>query len=455
MNKGGKVGMLTKGKFIFSLIIAVGIFLGGLAGAQAAPVITLEKAKSMAREQGSQMKTVEISYSQAENSLAQVRSQNGLSANYTIDDMKSDMDRLEALIDEGENAIRLLEESIAEWEGEIAGLEPGDPAVSALQKNIDQANRDIAEYTRQVEEIRPAYANIVPRYYEQKSREDQVKSQLRSAETSLESAQDALITQPQIIDYNVEQTYLSLLAAGDELVHQELVVQNLEKMLQREEKMSELGRSTPLDLAEAEENLRQGRETSLTLQQKVESLQRTFRSLLGLPDTFVFDLAEVTLNVPGEKTVLDEEMPDLTSTLTYLRAREALEQKKEDLEDTSESDRNDYRSAELAVEEAELDLENTLKFLTDNYQARVEALVLAAETLSNAAFSLQNTGDELEKARMQYELGMIALLDLKQQELSFREAELKLFTAQQDYHLALLAYGLAREGIDPDTASSR
>ncbi len=447
--------MLTKGKFICSLIVAAGIFLGGLAAAQAAPVITLEKAKIMAREEGSQMKTVEISYSQAEISLAQVRSQNGLSANYTIDDMKSDMDRLEALIDEGENAIRLLEESVAEWEEEIAGLEPGDPAVSALQTNIDQANRDIAEYTRQVEEIRPAYANIVPRYYEQKSREDQVKSQLRSAETSLESAQDALITQPHIIDYNVEQAYLSLLAAGDELAHQELVVQNLEKMLQREEKLSELGRSTPLDLSEAEENLRQGRETSLTLQQKVESLQRTFRSLLGLPDTFVFDLAEVTLNISGEKTVLDEEMPDLTSTLTYLRAREALEQKKEDLEDTSESDRNDYRSAELAVEEAELDLENTLKSVTDNYQARVEAIVLAAETLSNAAFSLQNAGDELEKARMQYKLGMIALLDLEQQELFFREAESKLFTAQQDYHLALLAYRLAREGIDPDTASIR
>ncbi|MDO9535374.1 MAG: TolC family protein [Bacillota bacterium] len=447
--------MFKKGRIIFSLVVAASIFFSGLAAVQAASVITLEKAKSMAREQGSQLKMVGISFSQAETSLAQVRSQHGLGSYYTVDDLKKDMDQLKAIIDEGVNAIKLLEESIAGWEEEITQLDPGDPAASELQKNIDQAYRDMAEYKRQVDELRPAYASMVPRYYEQKAREDQARPQLRSAEASLESAQDALITQPQIMDYNVEQTYLSLLAVAGQRIHQELLMQNLEKMLQREQKLLELGRSTPLSMAQAEERLRQGQETSLTLKNREESLQRTFRRLLGLPDSFKFNLAEVNLNVSGENLVIDEEMPDLTSSLTYRRAQEALEKKKKDLKDTSTSDRNNYRSAELAVEEAELSLQNTLTSLTGNYMARSEALDLAAEALRNAEFSMQNVANVLEKARLQYKLGMIASLDFEQQEISFREAELKLFTALQDYRLSLLAYRLAREGIDPDTASSR
>lgn len=447
--------MFKKGRFILSLVVAAGIFLSTLAVAQAAPVVTLEKAKSMAREQGSQLKMVEISFSQAETSLAQVRSQHGLGSYYTVDDLKKDMDQLEAIIDERVNAIKLLEESIAGWKEEITDLDQGDPAASELQKNIDHAYRDMAEYKRQVDELRPAYASMVPRYHEQKAREDQARPQLRSAEAGLESAQDALITQPQVIDYNVEQTYLSLLALAGQRIQQEMVVQNLDKMLQREQKLLELGRSTPFSMAQAEERLSQGQETSLTLKNREESLQRTFRSLLGLPDAFKFNLAEVNLTVPGEKLVIDEEMPDLTSSLTYRRAQEALEKKKKDLDDTSTNDRNNFRSAELAVEEAELSLKNTLTSLTGNYMARAEALELAAEALRNAEFSMQNVANELKKARLQYKLGMIASLDLEQQELSFREAELKTFTARQDYRLSLLAYHLACEGIDPDTASSR
>ena len=444
-----------KRRIIYSLVIASGIFLGGFAAVEATPVITLEKAKIMAREQGTQMKTAELSYSQAEISLAQVRSNNNLGSYYTVDDMKKDMDQLEVLIDERVNAVRLLGESIAVWKEEIAGLEAEDPAVGELQNNIDQAYRDISEYNRQLDELRPAYASMVPRYYEEKSKEDQAKPQLRSAETSLESAQDALITQPRIIDYNVELTYLSLLLVSEQRLQQQLVMQNLEKMLQREQKLLELGRSTPLSLAQAEEKLRQGQENSLMLKQREESLHRTFRSKLGLPDVFHYELAQVDLTIDVEMSPVDHKMPDLTSTLAYRRSLETLGQKRKDLDDTSQSNRNSYRAAVLAVEEAEMNLEQTFTTLTDNYLARAEALGLAAETLRNAEFSLQNSGSGLEKVKLQYRLGMVALLDLEQQEISFREAELKLFTARQDYHLARLAYLLAREGINPDTASSR
>ncbi|RJR21949.1 MAG: TolC family protein [Desulfobacteraceae bacterium] len=447
--------MFIKEKIFFSLVIAISILLSGLTTAQAAPVITLERAKTMAREQGNQMKAVEIAFSQAETSLALVRSQYGLGSYYTAEDLKKDMDLVEAIIDERVNAIKLLEESIAEWKEEIAGMEAGGRAAIELQKSIDQAYRDIAEYSRQVDELRPAYASMVLRYHPQKSQEEQAKPQLRPAEASLKAAEDALVTQPKVIDYNVEETYLSLLAVAKQRAHQELVERYMEKALQREKLMLELGRSTPLSLAQAEERLRQVQETSLALKNREENLQRTFRRLLGLPVNFEFDLAEVNLIVPDKTLIVEEKIPDFTYTLTYQRELDTLEQKRKDLEDTSTSDHNNYRSAELAVEEAELNLQNTLTSLTNNYLAKTETLDLVTETLRNAELGLQIARKELEKASLQFMLGIIAALDLEQKELVFEEAELKLFTARQDYHLALQAYYLALEGISPDTASTR
>lgn len=441
-------------RFFFSLVIALSLYFGIFSGVEAAQVITLEKARNMAREQGSQIKMTELAYFQAEISLAQLRSQYGLGSYYTAADRKKDIDQLKDFIDELVNTIKLLEENIAAWKEEIDGLEPEDPSVSELQTNIDQAYGDIAEYKWQVDQLRPAYSSMLLRYYEQKAREDQVKPQLRSAEAALEAARDALITQPKIIDYNVEQTYLSLLTVTEQLAHQELVVQNLGKMLQKEKKLIELGCSTTLNLIKVEEKLRQGQEIFLTLKNKEESLKRTFCSLLGLPDGFKFTLSELTLTIP-DVNWYDKKMPDLTSALTYQRALKDLEQRRNDLEDTSINDRNNYRAAELAVEEAELKLEQTLTSLTNNYLLRAEALELATEALRNVEFALQNSSSELEKARQQYKLGIIPLLELEQQELFFKEAELKLFSTRVDYYLALQAYLLAREGIDPDTVSSR
>ncbi len=446
--------MLKKGKIILNLVVAAGILLAGSIG-DAAPAITLEKAKSMAREQGMQMRTVELSLSQAEVSLALLRSQYGLGSYYTAADLKTDMEQLETIIDEGVNAIKLLEESIGEWNKEIKELEPDDPAATELLNNIDQAYRDIAVYRQQVDELRPAFASMVPRYYEQKSREDQASSQLRPVEAGLESAQDALITQPKLIDYNVEQIYLTMLAVAEQRIHQEQVEQNMEKGLQREIFMLELGRSTPLSLALAEQRLGQVQEASISLEKREAELQRTFLHMLGLPVDFDFYLAEVNLSIPNEALADEKGSPDLTTTLTYERALETLEKKRKDLDDTSISERNNYRAAELAVDEAELNLQNTLSSLTNNYLRRAESLDLAVEALRNAELSLQNAGKGLVSARLQFELGMITALDLEQPELSFGEADLKLLAAHQDYHLALQAYHLAQEGIDPDTVSSR
>lgn len=446
-------------KAFFTLLIAAGISLGGLTTVEAAPLITLERAKTMALEQGTQLQTTRLAHSQAEVSLDRLRSQHGLGSYFTPERLKEEVDQLGALIDERVKAIGLLEQSIAAWEKELAALAAGNPAAGELQKNIDQAYRDIAKYNQQLGELRPAYASMVVRYHEQKSREDQVKPQLRPAQSALASAQVALAIQPMVIGYGVEQSYLTLLAMARQIAHQESAVQNLERMLGMEQKLWELGRSSALRVDQAEERLRQGRQSALSLKQQQENLRRTFRRQLGLPEGFAFSLAEVTLNMPEEHAAVEQmaqtgqKAPDLTATLTYRRNLEELEQRKRDLADTPKGDRNQFRGAELAVTEAELNLENSLSALTKNYLARAEALELAAESLRNSEFGRQNSSRSLAKARLQYKLGLISLLELEQQEISFKEADLRLYSARQQYHLALRAYQLSREGINPDTAS--
>lgn len=446
-------------KAFFTLLIAAGISFGGLTTVEAAPLITLERAKTMALEQGTQLQTTRLAHSQAELSLDQLRSRHDLSPYFTPDQLKEEVDQLGALMDERLKAIGLLEENIAAWEKELAALAAGNPAAGELQRKIDQASRDIDKYNRQLDELRQPYASMSVRYHEQKALEDQVRSQLRPAQSALASAQVALAIQPRVIEYGVEQSYLSLLALTKQRDHQALAVQNLERMLQMEQKLLELGRSSALRVDQAEERLRQGRQSALSLKQQQESLQRTFRRQLGLPAEFAFSLAEVTLNMPEEHAAVEQmaqtgqNAPDLTATLTYRRNLEELEQRRRDLADAPKSDRHRYRAAELAVTEAELNLQNSLSALTQNYLARAEALVLAAESLRNSELGRQNSSRTLAKARLQYRLGLISLLELEQQEIASGEAELRLNSARQQYHMALRAYMLAREGINPETAA--
>jgi len=446
-------------KAFIALLIAAGISLGGPAALEAAPLITLEQAKTMALEQGVQLKTTRLAHSQAENSLDDLRRRFDLSPYFTPDQLKEEIDNLGALIDERVKAIGLLEESIDTWEKELAALPAGSPARGDLQRKIDRAQRDIINYNRQLTELRPPYGAMSVRYHEQKAREDEVKSQLRPAETAFASAQEALAIQPKVIAYGVEQSYLSLLTLAKQRIHQALLVQNLEKVLQMEQKLLELGRSSALRVDQAEERLRQGQENALSLTQQQENLRRTFRRQLGLPAGFAFSLTEAALSMPEEHAAVEQiastgqKAPDLTATLTYQRNLEDLEQRRRDLAGAPKSDRHRYRAAELAVTEAELNLQNSLSTLTKNYQTRAEALELAAESLRNSEFGRQNSSRTLAKARLQYRLGLISLLELEQQQIASGEADLKLYRARQQYHLALQAYRLAREGINPDTAS--
>ena len=206
--------------------------------------------------------------------------------------------------------------------------------------------------------------------------------------------------------------------------------------------------STDLDLKEAEVALREAEEAKRQLNSAEEDLRRALLGMVSLPLDFSFDLSKSALNPDAlQKIAPQDKLPDFTLTIRYHRAYQDLLDAEEELEDTSVFDVNEYRLAELNVEEAKLNLEQTLTDLEDNYLSCLQELNLAISALEDKELSLEKARQRYKTAELQYELGVISSLELKQVEIGLLQAEAEHFTAQADKQLAYQAYLLACEGI--------
>jgi len=419
----------------------------------AASVITLERALELARSQGEAMQQLYLGSEQASLSLDMMRREFGLGAVGVSDSktLKKNMQAMESLIDERVTAIRLLEENIAGWEEQKASLDSAEPQEDSpssgeLDILIREAEREKTDYQLELDEIRFAYSKVVQRYYPMKAQEDLVDPQLQPIQSKVDAASDAQLIQPRVISYNVEHLYLLLQELTAQQNHMEKKLSNLQQMVRREQIMLDLGMSTALSLATTEEAVYQAEEGVKNLQNREETMSASFLRLLGLPLDFSFTLypAEMTADLIDGTEITP---PDLTQSILYRRALSNVQEKMENLEDTSKSDLRKYRLAELEVEEAELNMETTLKDLQTNYTNSLNALLLAQKTLENTRLGLENARETLAQAELKYRVGSIAGVELEQTELAYDEAALQYQNASDQHYLAYQAYRLAREGI--------
>ncbi len=421
----------------------------------AASVITLERALEMARSQGEAMLQLDLGSEQASLSLDMMRREFGLGAVGVSDSktLKKNMQAMESLIDERVTAIRLLEENIAGWEEQKASLDSDEaqedsPSSGELDILIREAEREKTDYQLELDEIRFAYSKVVQRYYPMKAQEDlaDANPNMQSIQSAVDATSDAQLIQPRVISYNVERLYLSLQELGAQQNHLKDTVSNLQKMVRREKIMLDLGMTTALSLATTEEAVYQTEEGVKNLQNTGEELSASFRRLLGLPLDFSFTLypAEMTADLIDVAGITP---PDLTQSILYKRAQANVQEKMENLEDTSKSDLRKYRLAELEVEEEELNMETTLKDLQTNYTNSLNALLLAQKTLENTRIGLENARETLDQAELKYRVGSIAGAELEQIELAYDKAVLDYQNASDQHYLAYQAYRLAREGI--------
>ena len=416
---------------------------------RASQVITLEEAKIMAREQGSDYRMLELGFLLAEASYISVRKNLGLGIRES-QEIREDLDGLRGEVERLTDRITELREQIRAGEAALEQLdaEADEEAYSELELTIKEAEREKAELEDERGEYGRAIYLVINRYHATKAREDAVQPQIRPLEQQLESAEDAMKTMPRVLDYNVEGTYLGLLTLAS---RKDLLENNrtlLETTLRHARIMEELGMNVPFDVQRVQENLRQVEGALHELQTEEDHLQRIFRSFLGLHSEapFILQPLDPEADFTGELPLAQE--PNLEQSVAYQRARQTLERKEDDLEDTSTRDAEEYRKAELEVEHARLNLEDTLQSLEDNYAAKRDRLLLAGEKAANRALDLENARTAYRHAEIRYSLGMITATRLKQAEIALLEAELGFQVATQEEYLARQAYLLARDGIE-------
>ncbi|MDO9534824.1 MAG: TolC family protein [Bacillota bacterium] len=426
------------------LLVLTLILFSHVSRADAGAVISLEQAKSLVSEQSKDLRLLDLSRSQAELALAITKSKFGIGSYYDSSDMKKDIDHLEALIEERQNAIRVLESSIEQWKEQ---KEDPEADAAELERQISEAYQEIADYRDMIDTLRPAHVSLVLRYHPAKAQEDAVKPQLEPYEKALDQLSDAQVVQPKLMDYSVEQLYLSLLAFGQQEETLAKAVHLAKRGLEIEELKLRLGMSTVMQVNSAKEQLLQREDALQGLKAEIEEASRNFLYMAGLPSNFKFQLEPVNLDTKyGIES--DGTIPDFTNSLSYRRAFNNLHDAEEELEDASEFNRNEYRLAEVNVQEAEIQLQKTLFALEKNFFSRKEKFYSAVSAEETAALSLEQAKSRFKTAALQLELGIIAPLALDQAEFALLQAKFAHYSAQMQKRFAFSAYLLALEGIE-------
>lgn len=451
--------------------VAVGIIVGLMvlvaspAPGSAEQVISLEEAKSMAREKGTDFERLELNFLLAEATYIATRKDLGLGIRESRE-IREDLDGLRAEVEKMTDRITELRDAIRQWEEELQQLEEEtDPeealedleaeteqeAVEELEAKLEEARKEKADLEDERSEYGRAIALVLQHYYDTKSMEDELQPQIRPVEQQLERAEDAKVTGPRLLDHQVENIYFGLLSmdARQEILESNLVL--LEKTLEHTRLMKELGLRTEADLNKMEERVREIKQGLNNLQAEEEDLKRTFRTFLGLHSERSFQVQSMDLEYLREDDRLPrKQAPDLTRSISYQRALERLDDKKEDLEDTSPRDVEDYRKAELEVEDAQLALEEDLESLEKQYKAKADQLQVAREAVEDKYFVLENARTDYRHEEIRYDLGLIAAAKLDETKLALLEVEMDYQQGKQDLYLARQAYLLARDGIKMD-----
>lgn len=436
-------------KFFQNLIIVVLfslIILPNYGWADSKPVVTLEQAKKMAR-QGPDNQLIEINYLKANENVLATKNDLGIGA-ANSKTMQMSIDNIDLLILEWENAISVLESNIEQWENQLDTVE--DVEKTQFINSITEAQEQINHYKYEINDARKERANIFVSQQTYKTIEDNVKSVLDPVQAGADAASDAKQTQPRVIDYKVEEVYFSLLLLEEQLQYQKKTIENLKKDMKIEEIKLDLGMSSLIIINQYEENLRKVEDGLRSTQSIIDNTSRAFKRMLGLPIDFEFRISQANVSSNFDYLVEESSMPDFKTTLRYIRAVDNVEKKLDELDDFPVYNRNEekYRIAELSLKEAEIQLEQTLISLESNYKASLDNLQLTDKVLNNAYLNLEIARDRYTTAKLQYDLGLISLVELEKIELTLQEAKLNLIKAQQDKHLAYLAYLLARDGIE-------
>lgn len=413
---------------------------------QAAPTLTLPRAKELAQTEGAQLRRARLEYEQSSADLAATRKELGLGS-VTSESLQQSLDHLDLIVSEAQNAIDLLQENIFAWEEELKEAAEADKI--KLQRNIEQAEEEMEKYKQEIRETNEERSKLLLVMPQLKDREEDLKQYVDPLETLVDLRQDALIIQPKTVDYLVESTYFKILMLEQQqnLLRERAAM--LEKLVKTEKLKQELGLATSLQVKDKEEELLQAENDLKQIEAELKKAKRELNREAGLPLDFQFSVSPYPIGAQGDGSFVLSEMPDFTTSVLYRRALDTVNKRQKDLDDIKDdySKREKKELARKNLELAQLELEETLTNLEANFKSALEQLKLAASELEEKKLSLEQAKKKTQTARLQHELGLISDLELKGIELSLLQAEAAHYAAEVGKHLAYQAYLLALEGI--------
>lgn len=185
------------------------------------------------------------------------------------------------------------------------------------------------------------------------------------------------------------------------------------------------------------------------------TLKRTLNDLMGRDMNAPLKLAEFTVDQtiytsPLVNASVVEDTTNQSYTLYQLeRELKELKQDRKDADTASERREitNKIELKQLEIDSAKVSVDKTLKAKADNIST-------TANTLRAAQNSYSKATQDLEYAKLKYDLGMISQIEYLQQEAATLESKNTLTSAEYAYYYARLEFDYYKNGIPLDNYSS-
>ena len=285
------------------------------------------------------------------------------------------------------------------------------------------------------------------------------KDSLNDSLTSIVNSEEDAEYQQKVLKPDLEMTASALYT---NILETENGIELLEKNLELAIKSREVtriqinnGLATENDYLNANITVNQLSEKLTQAKSSLTTLKRTLNDLMGRDMNASLELADFTVDqtIYSSPTV-NQAIVDDTTTNSYdiyklERELKELEQDRKDADTASERREltNKMELKQLEIDSAKTSVDKTLKSKSDKVTSTANALRTAQESYTKAE-------QDLEYAKMRYDLGMVSQIVYLQQEATTLESKNALTSATYNYYYARLELDYYKNGVPLDTYSS-
>lgn len=406
------------------LSMSLGIIPGITAGEGASMELTVEQAKELAYENNTDLQLARLALEQGELALEAL--------DQSITELERQRDDLASLKE-------ALEEERERLQREIEELE-----------NSEDPDQDELERLRRQKQAVEFSITMADQALEGAGRAlDELNEQYRQAEAAYREGENMLEMQEEMLGFKVESLFAGALIVLEQQPLQQSALVQLAQLVAAEREKQKAGYSTPLQVEEAASKMREMEAVGDGLDRKLVALLDELCLTCGLTPGAALTLVPFT-PVEPRPVDLDQATAEALSGGWMVQARrEALaeaEAERERIREQYGEDSLRYRSADLAVRRAALQLRQAEGETRAAVRRTYFALIEKERQIGRCEADL-NLG-RLQKSALEagYRAGHSSAAEAAAGPLALQRKEADLVAARYYYHIAYLEFDLARRG---------